>query len=134
MGTMFTQIDNIYRSNILNNEVWIMKSSFPEVLKRKYVTLQLYEDQLINILTEGKEIEQFYEKSTNFEVVYQEALTLINDLVIKHTERTTTHTQPVKEWIVNNQEDVRDEDSSSSPDSSTLGQTPAVELPKIRNS
>ena len=74
-----------------------MKSSFPEVLKRKYVTLQLYEDQLINILTEGKEIEQFYEKSTNFEVVYQEALTLINDLVIKHTERTTTHTQPVKE-------------------------------------
>ena len=74
-----------------------MKSSFPEVLKRKYVTLQLYVDQLINILTEGKEIEQFYEKSTNFEVVYQEALTLINDLVIKHTERTTTHTQPVKE-------------------------------------
>ena len=66
------------------------------------MTLQRYEDQLINILTEGNKIE-------NFEIVYQETLTLINDLVIKHTERTTTHGQPVKESVGNNEEDARDE-------------------------
>ena len=76
--------------------------------------LQSYEEQLINILTEGNEIEQFYEESKNFEILYQETLTLINDLVIKRTERTTTHTQPITESIVNNEEDVKDEDSSSS--------------------
>ena len=85
-------------------------------MKRKYLTLQRYEDQLIDILREGNEIEQFYEESTNFEILYQETLTLINDLVIKRTERTTTHTQPITESVVNNEEDVRDEDSSSSPD------------------
>ena len=103
MSTMFTQIDDNRRK----------LSSFPEVLKRKYLTLQRYENQLIDILTEGNEIEQFYEESTNFEILYQETLTLINDF-IKHTERTTTHTQPITESIVNNEEDVKDEDSSSS--------------------
>ena len=83
-------------------------------MKRKYLTLQRYENQLIDILTEGNEIAQFYEESTNFEILYQETLTLINDLVIKRTERTTTHTQPITESIVNNEEDVKDEDSSSS--------------------
>ena len=116
MSTMFTQIDDIYRSNILNNDNRRKLSSFSEVLKRKYLTLQRYEDQLIDILTEGNEIEQFYEESTDFEILYQEKLTLINDLVIKRTERTTTHTQPVTESIGNNEEDVRDEDSSSSAD------------------
>ena len=43
------------------------------------MTLQQYEDQVIDILTEGNEIEQFYEESTNFEILYQETLTLIND-------------------------------------------------------
>ena len=81
-------------------------------------------------MTEGNEIEQFYEESTNFEILYQETLTLINDF-IKHTERTTTHTQPITESIVNNEEDVRDEDSSSSADASTAGQKPAVKLPKL---
>ena len=68
------------------------------------MTLQQYEDQVIDILTEGNEIEQFYEESTNFEILYQETLTLINDLGIKRTERTTTHTQPITESV------VRDED------------------------
>ena len=58
---MFSQIDDIYRSNILNNDSRRKLSSFSEVLKRKRVTLQRYEDQLIDILTEGNEIEQFYE-------------------------------------------------------------------------
>ena len=88
MSTMFTQIDGIYRSNIFNNDNRRKLSSFSEVLKRKYLTLQRYEDQLIDILTEGDEIKQFYEESTNFEILYQETLTLINDLVIKRTERT----------------------------------------------
>ena len=107
------------------------KLSFSEVLKRKCLTLQSYEEQLINILTEGNEIEQFYEESKNSEILYQEKLTLINDLVIKRTERTTTHTQPITESIVNNEEDVKDEDSSSSTDSSTIGQRPAVKLSKL---
>ena len=130
-STMFTQIDDIHRSNILNNDNRRKLSSFSEVLKRKYLTLQRYEDQLIDILREGKEIEHFYEESTNFEILYQETLTLINDLVIKRTERTTTHTQPITESIVNNEEDVRDEDLSSRVDSSTVGQRPAVKLPKL---
>ena len=106
------------------------KLSFSEVLKRKCLTLQSYEEQLINILTEGNEIEQFYEESKNSEILYQETLTLINDLVIKCTEgTTTTHTQPITESIVNNEEDVRDEDSFSSADSSTVGQRLAVKPP-----
>ena len=104
MSTMSMQIDDIYRSNILNNVNRRKLSSFSDVLKRKYLTLQRYKDQLIDILTEGNKIEQFYEESTNFEILYQETLTLINDLVIKRTERTTTHTQPVTESV------VRDED------------------------
>ena len=128
MSTMFTQIDDIYRSNILNNDNRRKLSSFSEVLKRKYLTLQRYEDQLIDILTESNEIEQFNEESTNCEILYQETLTLINDLVIKCTEGTT-HTQPITESIVNNEEDVRDEDSFSSPDSSTVGQRLAVKPP-----
>ena len=130
-STMFTQIDDIHRSNILNNDNRRKLSSFSEVLKRKYLTLQRYEDQLIDIFTEGNKIDQFYEESTNFEILYQETLTLINDLVIKRTERTTTHTQPITESIVNNEEDVRDEDSSFSADSSTVRQRPAVKLPKL---
>ena len=63
--------------------------------------------------------------------MYQETLTLINDLVIKRTERTTLLTQPITESIVNNEEDVREKDSSSSADSSTEGQRPAVKLPKL---
>ena len=100
-------------------------------MKKKYLTLQRYEDQLIDILTEGDEIKQFYEESTNFEILYQETLTLINDLVIKRTERTTTHTQPITESIGNKEEDMRDEDSPSSADLSTVGQRPAVKLPKL---
>ena len=80
-------------------------------------------------MTEGNEIEQFYEESTNFEILFQETLTLINDLVIKRTERTTMHTQPITESIVNNEEDVRD--LSSSADASTAGQKPAVKLLKL---
>ena len=122
MSTMFTQIDDIYRSNILNNDNRRKLSSFSEVLKRKYLTLQRYEDQLIDILTESNEIEQFNEESTNCEILYQETLTLINDLVIKCTEgTTTTHTQPIT--------DMRDEDSFSSADSSTVGQKLAVKPP-----
>ena len=94
---MFTEIDDIYRSNILSNDNRRKLSSFSEVLKRKYLTLQRYEDQLIDILTEGNEIEQLYVQSTNFEILYQETLTLINDLVIKCTERTTTLTQLITE-------------------------------------
>ena len=93
--------------------------------------MQRFEDQLIDILTEGNEIEQFYEASTNFEIVYQETLALIDDLVIKRIERTTTHTQLITESTVNNKEDVRDEDSCSSAGSSTVGQRPAVKLPKL---
>ena len=110
MSTMSMQIDDIYRSNILNNANRKKLSSFSDVLKRKYLTLQRYKDQLIDILTEGNKIEQFYEESTNFEILYQETLTLINDLVIKRTERTTTHTQPITESVVYNQKVVRDED------------------------
>ena len=105
------------------------KLSFSEVLKRKCLTLQSYEEQLINILTEGNEIEQFYEESKNSEILYQETLTLINDLVIKRTERTTTHMLPITDSTVNNEEDVRDKDSSTSADSSTVGQITAVKLP-----
>ena len=81
-------------------------------------------------MTEGNEIEQFYEESTNFGIS-QETLTLTNDLVIKCTERTTMHTQPITESIVNNEEDVRDEDSSPSADASTARQKPAVKLLKL---
>ena len=102
MSTMFTQIDDIYRSNILNNDNRRKLSLFSEVLKRKYLTLQRYEDQLIDILTEGNKIEYFYEESTNFEI-NQKTLTLMNDLVIKRIERTTTHTQPITESIVLNE-------------------------------
>ena len=105
----------------MNNDNRRKLASFSEVLKRKYLTLQRYKDQLIDILTEGDEIEQFYEESTNFEILYQETLTLINDLVIKRTKCTTTHMLPITESIVNNEEDVRDKDSSSSADSSTVG-------------
>ena len=66
MSTMSMQIDDIYRSNILNNVNRRKLSSFSDVLKRKYLTLQRYKDQLIDILTEGNKIEQFYEESTNF--------------------------------------------------------------------
>ena len=72
------------------------------------MTLQQYEDQVIDILTEGNEIEQFYEESTSFEILYQETLTLINELVMTRTERTTMHTQPISESIVNYEEDARD--------------------------
>ena len=102
MSTMFTQIDDIYRSNILNNDNRRKLSLFSEVLKRKYLTLQRYEDQLIDILTEGNKIEHFYEESTNFEI-YQKTLILMSDLVIKRIERTTTHTQPITESIVLNE-------------------------------
>ena len=84
MSTMFTQIDDNRRK----------LSSFPEVLKSKYLTLQRYENQLIDILTEADEIEQFYEESTNFEVAYQETL------LIKRTERTTPHTQPKSQLLI----------------------------------
>ena len=131
ISTMFTQIDDIYRSNILNNDNRSKLSSFSEVLKRKYLTLHRYEDQLIDILTEGDKIEQFYEESTNCEIAYQEILILINDLVIKRTERTARHTQPITEPNVNNEENVRYKDSSSSADSSTVGQRPALKLPKL---
>ena len=69
------QIDDIYRFNILNNDNQRKLSLFSEVLKRKYLTLQRYKDQLIDILTEGNKIEQFYEESINFEIVYQETPT-----------------------------------------------------------
>ena len=119
MSTMFTQIDDNRRK----------LSSFPEVLKRKYLTLQRYENQLIDILTEADEIEQFYEESTNFEIAYEETL------LIKCTEHTTTYTQPITESIVNNEEDVRDKYLSSSADSSTIGQRPArCKTTKTRNS
>ena len=118
-STMFTQIDDNRRK----------LSSFPEVLKRKYLTLQRYENQLIDILTEADEIEQFYEESTNFEIAYEETL------LIKCTEHTTTYTQPITESIVNNEEDVRDKYLSSSADSSTIGQRPArCKTTKTRNS
>ena len=51
----------------------------------------------------------------------KKTLTLINDLVIKRMERTTTHKQPITESVVNNEEDARHEDSSFSADSSTAG-------------
>ena len=51
MITMFTQIDDIYRPDALNNDYRRKLFSFSEVLKRKYMTLQPYEDQLIDILT-----------------------------------------------------------------------------------
>ena len=82
---------------ILSNDNPRKLSSFSEVLKRKYLTLHRYEDQLIDILTEGNEIEQLYVQSTNFKILYQETLTLINHLVIKCTERTTTLSQPITE-------------------------------------
>ena len=40
-------------------------------------------------------------------------------------------TQPITELTVNNEEDVRDDDSSSSTGSSAVGQEPAVKLPKL---
>ena len=51
----------------MNNNNRRKLSSFSEVLKTKYQTLQQYEDQLIDILTEGNKTELFYEESTNFE-------------------------------------------------------------------
>ena len=36
MSTMFTQIDDIYRSNILNNDNWIKLTSFSEIKKKAY--------------------------------------------------------------------------------------------------
>ena len=123
MSTVFTQIDDIYRSSVFNNDNRRKLFSFSEVLKRKQLTLQRYEDQLIDILTERNEIEQFYEESTSFEIVYQKTLTLIDDLVIKCT---TTLTQRITESTVSNEED-----SSSSAHSSTVGQRPAVKLPKL---
>ena len=128
MSTVFTQIDDIYRTSVLNNDNRRKLFSFSEVLKRKQLTLQRYEDQLIDILTERNEIEQFYEESTSFEIVYQKTLTLIDGLVIKCT---TTFTQRITESTVSNEEDVRDEDLSSSAHSSTVGQRPAVKLPKL---
>ena len=128
MNTMFTQI--IFTDLIL----WIMiiedNLRFLKFWK-KYLTLQRHEDQLIDILTERNEIEQFHEEWTNFEIVYHETLTLISDLGTKRAERTTTHTQPNTESIADNEEDVRDEDSSSNTDLSTVGQRPAVKLPKL---
>ena len=128
MNTMFTQM--IFTDLIL----WIMiiedNLRFLKFWK-KYLTLQRHEDQLIDILTEGNEIEQFHEEWTNFEIVYHETLTLINDLWTKRAERTTTHTQPNTESIADNEEDVRDEDLSSNTDLSTVGQRPAVKLPKL---
>ena len=50
MSTMFTQTDDIYRSNILNNDNRRKLSSFSEVLKRKYLTLQRYEDEQENAM------------------------------------------------------------------------------------
>ena len=50
MSTMFTQTDDIYRSNILNSDNRRKLSSFSEVLKRKYLTLQRYEDQQENAM------------------------------------------------------------------------------------
>ena len=40
MSTLFRKIDDIYGSNILNNDNRRKLSSFSEVLKRKYLTLQ----------------------------------------------------------------------------------------------
>ena len=128
MDTMFTQM--IFTDLIL----WIMiiedNLRFLKFWK-KYLTLQRHEDQLIDILTERNEIEQFHEEWTNFEIVYHETLTLISDLGTKRAERTTTHTQPNTESIADNEEDVRDEDSSSNTDLSAVGQRPAVKLPKL---
>ena len=128
MNTMFTQM--IFTDLIL----WIMiiedNLRFLKFWK-KYLTLQRHEDQLIDILTERNEIEQFHEEWTNFEIVYHETLTLISDLGTKRAERTTTHTQPNTESIADNEEDVRDEDSSSNTDLSAVGQRPAVKLPKL---
>ena len=50
MSTMFTQTDDVYRSNILNNDNRRKLSSFSEVLKRKYLTLQRYEDEQENAM------------------------------------------------------------------------------------
>ena len=50
MSTMFTQTDDIYRSNILNSDNRRKLSSFSEVLKRKYLTLQRYEDEQENAM------------------------------------------------------------------------------------
>ena len=47
MSTMFTEINDIYRSNIFNNDNRRKLTLFSEVLKRKYLTLQRYVDQLI---------------------------------------------------------------------------------------
>ena len=116
MSTMFTEINDIYRSNILNNDNRRKLPLFSEVSKRKYLTLQRYVDQLIQLidtLTDVNEIEQFYEESINFEIVYQESVTLINDLVMKCTERTTTPLHPITESIVHDQGDVREKESSS---------------------
>ena len=55
MSTMFTQIDDIYRSNILNNDNWRKLTSFSEIKKKH--TLQWYENKLIDTLTEDNKIE-----------------------------------------------------------------------------
>lgn len=68
MSVLVTELDDIYRPNVLNNEYQRKLFSFSEVLKRKYLTLQPYEDQLIDILTDGNKIENFFEESTNFEI------------------------------------------------------------------
>ena len=48
-------------------------------------------------------------------------------------ERTTTHKQPITESVVNNEEDVRHEDSSFSAESSTAGLT-SCKTTKTKNS
>ena len=81
MSTLFTQIDIIYNSGVFDNDNRRKLTSLSkEVLKRKILDLQRYEDQLINISSESDGNEQFYEESTNFEIAYQEAL--IEHLVI----------------------------------------------------
>ena len=43
MSTMFTQIDDIYRSDVLNNDNRRKLFSFSKVLKRKHLTSKQYE-------------------------------------------------------------------------------------------
>ena len=50
MSTLFTQVDNIYKSGVFDNDSRKKPTSlFKEVLKRKSLTLKRYQDQLINI-------------------------------------------------------------------------------------
>ena len=44
MSTMFTQIDDIYRSDIMNNYNRRKLSSFSKVFKRKHLTSKQYDD------------------------------------------------------------------------------------------